>query len=215
MPQAAVTCGGQVRVNSGSTIAQTGVKLSCRSDFLKPCFPTLLMTAFFVASLPVPAVVGTAMKGKVLPGCVFGRYAFQIRRDGFFQRQHGGNGLGTVDDASASNRDDCLYRQRGELLHSVIHGFRRGFSAETVAMDSERGFYQRLLTPLPVACPIQRVPAGDHQHLCGMRGYDLTEFFHSARSKNQLWGSVEVKSLDHHGESQSLTDKSPDKALPF
>src|SRR5512139_1795164 len=70
MPQAAVTCGGQVRVSSGSTIAHTGVKLSWRSDFLKPSLPTLLMTAFFVASLPVPAVVGTAMKGKVFPGCV-------------------------------------------------------------------------------------------------------------------------------------------------
>ena len=47
----------------------SGTKLSCRRDLLNPPFPILVITAFFVASLPVPDVVGIAIKGSLVPGC--------------------------------------------------------------------------------------------------------------------------------------------------
>ena len=43
--------------------AYSATSLSSRKDFLKPPSPRTLRTAFLVASLPVPAVVGTAMNG--------------------------------------------------------------------------------------------------------------------------------------------------------
>eukprot|EP00981_Chlorochromonas_danica_P005266 scaffold1058_cov155-Ochromonas_danica.AAC.11 len=63
MPTLAVTDGGQLSVSSGSMTATTGNILSCRIETLRLC-KTDFKTAFFVASLPVPLVVGTAMKGK-------------------------------------------------------------------------------------------------------------------------------------------------------
>src|ERR1035437_735593 len=63
MPLAAISSGGQLDNRSGSTIATRATSDSSRNDFLKPPAPRTLRTAFFVASLPVPAVVGTAMNG--------------------------------------------------------------------------------------------------------------------------------------------------------
>ncbi len=44
-------------------MATAATSFSSRKDFLNPSAPRRLSTAFFVASLPVPAVVGTATKG--------------------------------------------------------------------------------------------------------------------------------------------------------
>ena len=63
IPLAAVMSGGQFRVSSGSTSAMSGTRL------LKPSVPICEITAFLVASLPVPEVVGTAIKGSLVPGC--------------------------------------------------------------------------------------------------------------------------------------------------
>ena len=46
-----------------------GINFSCLRDFLNPCSPISERTAFLVISLPVPEVVGMAMKGTVSPGC--------------------------------------------------------------------------------------------------------------------------------------------------
>jgi hypothetical protein len=67
MPLAAISGGGQVASRSGSTMAYSATKASSRKDFLKPSGPWRVSTAFLVASEPVPAVVGTAMKGVVGP----------------------------------------------------------------------------------------------------------------------------------------------------
>lgn len=48
-------------------MAYSAIKASSRKDFLKPSGPWRVSTAFFVASEPVPAVVGTAMKGVAGP----------------------------------------------------------------------------------------------------------------------------------------------------
>lgn len=48
-------------------MATQGTRVSCRNDFLKAAAPPWLSTAFFVASLPVPAVVGTAIIGTAGP----------------------------------------------------------------------------------------------------------------------------------------------------
>ena len=69
-PQAAVTPGGQERINSGSITAISGMKLSWRKELLKPFSPTSLSTAFLVASEPVPEDVGTAMNGSFRPSCL-------------------------------------------------------------------------------------------------------------------------------------------------
>ena len=69
IPLAAVISFGQLSVSSGSTRAISGTKLSCLSDLLNPFFPIREITAFFVASLPVPEVVGIAIKGSFVPGC--------------------------------------------------------------------------------------------------------------------------------------------------
>ena len=63
MPLAAVTSAGTLTVNSGSTRAIRGIKRSSRRLFLKGGSYDEI-TAFFVASAPVPAVVGMANTGK-------------------------------------------------------------------------------------------------------------------------------------------------------
>ncbi len=67
MPSAAISSGGQVASRSGSTTAHSATSASSRKDFLKPSAPCSESTAFLVASEPVPAVVGTAMKGVAGP----------------------------------------------------------------------------------------------------------------------------------------------------
>ena len=67
MPLAAISSGGQPISKSGSTMAQAATSRSSRKDFLKPSAPRRVSTAFFVASEPVPAVVGTAMNGVAGP----------------------------------------------------------------------------------------------------------------------------------------------------
>ena len=62
MPELAVTFLGQPSVNSGSTIEMVATILSLRMERLKPAVNDPI-TEFLVTSLPVPAVVGTAMKG--------------------------------------------------------------------------------------------------------------------------------------------------------
>jgi hypothetical protein len=69
IPLDAVTFKGHDNVSSGSTKAMSGVKFSCLNEFLNPLLPTRPSTAFLVASLPVPAVVGTAIKGIFVPSC--------------------------------------------------------------------------------------------------------------------------------------------------
>ena len=64
-PEAAVTCGGQVQVRTGSTSATSGIRLGLTT----PCFTlsfSLAKMAIAVTSEPVPAVVGTAMSGQAL-----------------------------------------------------------------------------------------------------------------------------------------------------
>ena len=67
MPEAAVTCAGQLSVSMGSTIATLGM----RKPDETPCFTfsfSLAKMAIAVTSEPVPAVVGTAMIGRPLRG---------------------------------------------------------------------------------------------------------------------------------------------------
>src|SRR5450759_5895759 len=69
MPLPAISSGGHAASRSGSTIATRATSASSRNDFLNPPAPRRLRTAFLVASLPVPAVVGTgseATKNAVL-----------------------------------------------------------------------------------------------------------------------------------------------------
>lgn len=63
MPLPAIRSGGQLPSRSGSRTATCATNASSRNDFLKPPGPRTLSTAFLVASLPVPAVVGTATNG--------------------------------------------------------------------------------------------------------------------------------------------------------
>ena len=72
MPVAAVSAGGRPSASSGSTSATRGSINGLRKLTLTPCDgdPS---TALRVASAPVPAVVGTAMKGT--DGCAMGRPA--------------------------------------------------------------------------------------------------------------------------------------------
>ena len=65
MPSAAINSFGQVASSSGSTTAYSATRHSWRKDFLYS--PGTLNTAFLVASLPAPAVVGAAMKGREGP----------------------------------------------------------------------------------------------------------------------------------------------------
>ena len=67
MPLAAMSAFGQLASRSGSTMATWATSCASRKDFLKPSAPRSLSTAFFVASLPVPAVVGTATSGTAGP----------------------------------------------------------------------------------------------------------------------------------------------------
>ncbi len=62
MPVWAVTGAGTETVNSGSTRATRGIIASDRRLFFTAGASTEI-TAFFVASLPVPAVVGIAIMG--------------------------------------------------------------------------------------------------------------------------------------------------------
>src|SRR5688572_14146310 len=86
MPLDAVMWEGQPIVSRGSTMATFGTKLLCRSDRLYPFSPVSEITAFFVASLPVPDVVGIAMNGILSPGCtdrpIPSRYSFTSRPNG-------------------------------------------------------------------------------------------------------------------------------------
>ena len=68
MPLAAIRAGLQLASSSGSISASCATNCSSRKDFLKPSGPRRDSTAFLVASDPVPAVVGTAMKGTAGPG---------------------------------------------------------------------------------------------------------------------------------------------------
>jgi hypothetical protein len=66
-PAAAVTSGGTVSVLSGSTTPRAGRSRRCET----PAFTfwsTMCVTATAVVSLPVPAVVGTAISGRTGPG---------------------------------------------------------------------------------------------------------------------------------------------------
>jgi hypothetical protein len=54
-------------MSSGSIIAISGTKLLWRNERLKLLVPVVLSTAFLVASLPVPAVVGIAINGILTP----------------------------------------------------------------------------------------------------------------------------------------------------
>ena len=64
MPVAAVSAGGRVSVSSGSTIAARGTRKGDSNPSLRPS--SRMMMAPRPTSLPVPAVVGMAMVGKVL-----------------------------------------------------------------------------------------------------------------------------------------------------
>ena len=66
-PAAAVTSGGTVSVFSGSTTPSAGRRRRCETPALA-CWATTWVTATAVVSLPVPAVVGTAMRGFSGPG---------------------------------------------------------------------------------------------------------------------------------------------------
>ena len=74
MPSPAITAGGQPARRSGSRTATWATRRSSRNDFLNGGAPGAAFgrrpesTAFFVTSLPVPAVVGTAMNGVAGPG---------------------------------------------------------------------------------------------------------------------------------------------------
>ncbi len=62
IPVAAVRCGGNPTVNSGSATAKDGIRCGLKiSDFLPR--PLNVNTALRPTSLPVPAVVGTAIMG--------------------------------------------------------------------------------------------------------------------------------------------------------
>ena len=61
-PLAAVTCGGQDAVSSGSTSATRGIISVLRRLALTRCAGEA-RTALAVTSAPVPAVVGTATQG--------------------------------------------------------------------------------------------------------------------------------------------------------
>ena len=64
-PEARVTARGVLSVSDGSTIARSGSMRSSRRLTLRCCSGTLI-TAFFVTSAPVPAVVGMATNGSGL-----------------------------------------------------------------------------------------------------------------------------------------------------
>ena len=75
IPSPAMTAGGHVARRSGSSSATCATRRSSRNDFLNGGAPrrarrraARTSTAFFVTSLPVPAVVGTATKGVAGPG---------------------------------------------------------------------------------------------------------------------------------------------------
>ncbi len=74
MPSPAMTAGGHPTSRSGSTSATSATSRSSRNDFLNGGDPGTALarrpdrTALRVASLPVPAVVGTAMNGVAGPG---------------------------------------------------------------------------------------------------------------------------------------------------
>ena len=67
MPVAAVSAGGRFSVSSGSTTASRGSMDGLRRLAFTRCAGDD-STAFRVTSLPVPAVVGTAMKGAAALG---------------------------------------------------------------------------------------------------------------------------------------------------
>ena len=66
MPVPAVIAGGMATVSSGSTIATHGIMNGLRRLTLTS-WEAALRTALRVTSAPVPAVVGTAMKGTAGP----------------------------------------------------------------------------------------------------------------------------------------------------
>ena len=67
IPFAAISVLGQLSSRLGSTTATSATSRLSRNDFLKPSGPCRESTAFLVASLPVPAVVGAATKGTAGP----------------------------------------------------------------------------------------------------------------------------------------------------
>ena len=67
MPLSAVTFGGQLTVNSGSTIAKFGRRNGLRHDTLMR-LAVSVNTAAADTSDPVPAVVGMQMSGFTGPG---------------------------------------------------------------------------------------------------------------------------------------------------
>lgn len=90
-----------------------------------------LSTAFLVASLPAPAVVGTAINGVAGPVIGFFRpNAFQIIQDRSAAGQQPGNGLGGIQGAAAANADDDSNLRAVELLNRSIHQFWRRFIAD-------------------------------------------------------------------------------------
>mmetsp|Transcript_11035 Transcript_11035/g.16251 ORF Transcript_11035/g.16251 Transcript_11035/m.16251 type:complete len:269 (-) Transcript_11035:105-911(-) len=71
-PECAVTVAGADTMRAGSTRATAGIIRGLRSDTFTP-WAVLRTTLFFVTSLPVPAVVGTATqgRGRASSGCPF------------------------------------------------------------------------------------------------------------------------------------------------
>jgi len=67
MPECAVTEGGQVRVSSGSQIAERGIRCGLEMPTFMPSSGSP-MTETGVTSEPVPAVVGSATSGTTGPG---------------------------------------------------------------------------------------------------------------------------------------------------
>jgi len=63
IPVAAVRPGGRETVSSGSRIARSGIMKGLLNSSFSP-WASSRMTAAMVTSLPVPAVVGMAMKGR-------------------------------------------------------------------------------------------------------------------------------------------------------
>lgn len=105
MPVAAVSCAGRPRVSAGSQMAALGTTWGEMTPTLRPS--SRIRMAPRPTSLPVPAVVGTAITGAVA-GVMRAKAALDHRKAFQWTVVHGTHGhtFGQVDRRAPTNGDD-------------------------------------------------------------------------------------------------------------
>ena len=137
IPSPAITAGGQPARRSGSRIATRATRRSSRNDFLNGGAPGATpgrrpeSTAFFVTSLPVPAVVGHGDERRGRPGVgEAAADALQVVEGDRPAAEEAGDRLRGVEGAPAADPDDDVGWIAAAGGHGRVDELRRGLPGD-------------------------------------------------------------------------------------